>query len=76
MKLDDGASVRVQYEPHATVVDREANRKWAIANGLENLLSLPWQTVNALTKESLLKGEPEPDGISVTSYPKIVYTKG
>jgi hypothetical protein len=76
LKLDDGASVRVQYEPHATVVDREANRKWAIANGLENLLSLPWQTVNALTKESLLKGEPEPDGVSATSYPKVVYTKG
>lgn len=75
LKLEDGASVRVQYEPHGKVIDKEANRKWAQENGLENLLCLPWQTVNALTKEALLAGEKEPAGVEATSRPKAVYTK-
>jgi len=74
--LTDGGKVRTQYEPHAKVVDKDANRKWAIANGLENSLTLPWQTVNALTKEALLNGDDAPDGVEAISRPKIVYTKG
>lgn len=76
LKLDDGAAVRIQYEPHATVVDREANRRWAMENGLENLLSLPWQTCNALTKEALINGVEPPAGIEATTRVKIVYSKG
>jgi hypothetical protein len=74
--LEDGGSVRVQYEPHAKVVDKRANRLWAIENNLENSLTLPWQTVNALTKDALVKGEEPPDGVEAESRPKVVYTKG
>ncbi|MCG3775748.1 MAG: hypothetical protein JW395_2592 [Nitrospira sp.] len=74
--LASGGTVRIDSEPHGSVVDRDANRKWAIENGLENLLSLPWQTVNALTKKALLAGEEPPDGVEATNRPKIVYTKG
>lgn len=75
IKLSEGSSVRVQYEPHGKVFDKDANRLWAVNNGLENSLCLPWQTVNALTKEALLNGEEPPDGVEATSRPKIVYTK-
>jgi hypothetical protein len=76
LKLEDGGTVRVQVEPHAKVVDRNANREWAMKNNLENLLALPWQTVNALAKEALLQGEDPPDGVEISARPKIVYTKG
>jgi len=73
---DDGSKVRVQYEPHAKVTDKDAHRKWAIKEGLENSLMLPWQTTNALTKAALLRGDPEPDGVEAINRPKPVWTKG
>lgn len=73
--LDDGDTIRVQYEPHAVCNDREANRLWAIANGLEHDLQLPWQSINKLTKDALLAGEEEPDGVIAYSKPKIVRTR-
>ena len=59
VKLDDGSSVGTQVEPYAAVIDRDANRAWAIANGLGNMLVLPWQTVNAQVKSLLEAGELE-----------------
>lgn len=73
---DDGSVVRIQYEPHAKVTDKDAHRLWAIKEGLENSLMLPWPTTNALTKAALLRGEPEPDGVEAINRPKPVYTKG
>lgn len=75
MKLRTGSSVRIQLEPKAVVEDRDVFREWCIANGLERSLALPWQTANSLTKEKLLGGEPEPDGIHAYIYTKIVLTK-
>ncbi len=74
-KTDEGSSVRVQYEPYSSVIDRDALRKWAIEAGLERELQLAWQTMNALTKERLQAGLPPPDGVEATSKPKLVYTK-
>jgi hypothetical protein len=75
VKLDDGSSVSVQLEPHASVVDRDALRAWAIATGLERSLALPPQTTIALTKERLLQGLPEPDGVKAHVRSKIVYRR-
>jgi hypothetical protein len=71
-----GGTVRVQYEPQAKVVDRDAFREWCIKEGFERQLMLPWQTTNKLTKEALLNGEPEPDGVTAESRAKFVFTKG
>lgn len=71
--LNDGGSVWVGREPHAVVTDREANRKWAVKEGLENLLTIPWQTVNALAKKALLDGSAEPDGVDLESWPVVKY---
>lgn len=73
--LPDGSSIRCGKEPHAVVVDRDANRKWAIENGLESSLALPWQTVNAMAKKALLEGEPEIPGVELESWPTITYTE-
>lgn len=76
MKLDDGSSVGVQFEPYAQVIDRAASKQWAVANGYEDRLMLPWQLMNAITKEHLLNGEPEPDGVKAHTRAKIVLRRG
>jgi len=73
--LLDGQTVRVQYEPHAVVVDRIKNRLWAIKNGFEDTLMMPWQTLNKVMKDGLLEGQPEPDGVIAHAKWKIVMTK-
>jgi hypothetical protein len=63
LRLTDGGSVGMHYEPYAVVTDRDKNRQWAVENGYERLLSLPWQTINSELKARLERGEPEPDGV-------------
>lgn len=75
IKLETGHSVTVQNEPYAQVQDRDTFRTWCIEAGLERSLMLPWQTTNALTKERLLAGLPEPDGVAIYSKPKLVLRK-
>jgi len=75
IKLEDGESVWVQHEPYAQVVDRDAHRKWAVDNGLERQLALPWPTTNALTKAALEAGQPEPAGVQTFSRPKLILRK-
>lgn len=70
----NGDKVRIDVEPYATVVDKDANREWAIKQGLERLLSLPWQTINSVAKKLLLAGEPEPPGVKTFKKLTIVYT--
>jgi hypothetical protein len=76
IKLEDGASVSVQLEPAASVRDHDALRAWAVANGYERSLTMPWQTVNAVAKERLLAGEPSPDGVELAVRTKTVLRKG
>jgi hypothetical protein len=75
-KLTDGTSVRTQPEPYAVVKDRDAFRRWCIANGYENSLQLPWQTANAILKERLEGGEEMPTGLDAFIKTKVVLTKG
>lgn len=76
LKLDTGASVRVQPEPYAQVIDRDAFHDWCRANGLERSMQLPWMTTNSLTKARLLDGQPEPDGVRAFVNTKVVLMKG
>ena len=74
LRMADGAKVEIRREPKANVVDRDAVRLWAIANGMERLLTLPWGTLNSATKERLVNGEPEPDGVSVFIHTSVRFT--
>lgn len=75
LKLDSGCSVRIQYEPYANVVDRQAFRQWCLSQGFEDQMQLHPSTTQALVKERLLDGENEPDGVKAYVKSKIVYTK-
>lgn len=69
--LESGRGVGYHMEPYPTVEDPEAFRKWCIADGLENKLSLHPSTMTALVKQRLLDGLPEPDGVKTFSKPKL-----
>jgi hypothetical protein len=73
MKIaDTGQTISVQEEPVAKVVDREVFRQWCVANDLEKSLQLHSSTTNALVKERLLAGEPEPPGVEAYTFSKVV----
>ncbi len=76
LKLDDGSTVRVQTTPYAGVVDKEVYRLWCIQNGLERELMLWPSKTAALTKERLLEGLPEPDGVKAYLKSSIYYSGG
>lgn len=68
-------AIRVQVEPYAQVMDKPAFRRWCVENGLEESLSLPWQSTNSITKQRLLDGLPEPEGVEAFQKDKVVLTR-
>lgn len=74
--LRNGDQVRIQYEPHLVVVDKEAFRQWCLKNGFEQQMVLPWGTGNKLVKEMLVNGEAEPEGTGAFIQTKIVFRSG
>lgn len=74
--LDTGEKVAIQYEPYAVVEDKEKIWQWCKDNGYEREMQLHWKTLNAITKERLLQGQPEPDGVRAFSHVKPKFYKG
>lgn len=74
-RLDTGETVSIQYEPYAVVEDKEKVWQWCKDNGYEREMQLNWKTLNAITKERLLQGQPEPDGVRAHSLVKPSYRK-
>jgi hypothetical protein len=63
-------SVSYHLEPYARVEDPQKFYAYVQQDeDLKRKLTLNWQTINAISKDSLLKGEPEPPG--VTTYSKV-----
>ena len=76
VRLPGGSSISIEKEPTGKVEDKEAFRKWCIADGLENSLQLWPSTMNAIVKKRCLDGLPEPDGIKIYSKIKVVLRNG
>jgi len=72
IKLEGGATVSTQPEPVSQVTNKDEIREWAIAQGLERELSLPWSTLNSIVKQLLVSGKPEPPGVKAFMRTKIV----
>lgn len=76
VKLSTGDSVRTESAPHAVVEDPVAFTAWCRKDpDLATQLTLPWPRANALTKERLIAGEPEPPGVRAYNRTKVVLTK-
>jgi hypothetical protein len=78
---ETGQSVSVQSEPIAAfegttaeerAAAKEKFRLWCLANGFERQMALHPQTTQALVKQLLLDGQPEPDGIKAYTLDKLV----
>ena len=65
VQLDTGETVYLSDEPYAQVEDRAAVLAWAKKKRLEQLLTVQWQTFNAMVKEMLTAGKPVPPGTKV-----------
>ncbi len=75
MRIASGESVSFYYEPYPQVIDAEAFRLWCLANGFERKMVLHPSIVSSHTKERLLAGEPEPDGVKIFAKPMLRLTK-
>lgn len=72
VRLSDGTSISVQEEPSCKVENKDEFRKWCIREGLENSLQLWPSTMEAITRDRLVRGLPEPDGVTAYRRRKIV----
>jgi len=63
MKLATGQGMRYEAAPSARVVDKAAPRRWIIAEGLEDDLSVNYSRLEAIIKERLEAHLPDPDGV-------------
>lgn len=59
IKLGDGASVSVRPKPYPGVKDREAFRRWCLAQGMEHEMHLHFKTMEGLINQRLLNGDTE-----------------
>ncbi len=75
LKFKEGGGVRLEFVPHATVNDREELRLWCVKEELTGSMTLAFGTLNALTKERLLDGKPEPPGVKAFVRTKFVLSK-
>ena len=75
IRTSNGYLVSSKFDPYASVKDKTALRKWAVANGYEELLTLPWQTTNSIAKTLLETGEAAPDGVEVYLKPGLRLTR-
>lgn len=71
LRLDNGKAVGVYTEPHAIVEDKEALKEWWHEQGLDNLLQVPWGTMNGLLKQRLENGAPKIPGVGYLKKVKV-----
>jgi hypothetical protein len=63
--LASGETCFQQTEPYSSIQDQQALMAWIKKQRLQSLLTLQWQTMNALNKERLIAGKPPLPGTQV-----------
>jgi hypothetical protein len=63
--LSTGETVYLQSDPYPSVQDKEQLRMWVVQTGMEEILSVHYQTLVGLVKERLNNGEEPPPGVEV-----------
>jgi hypothetical protein len=63
LNVDGLGTLSINPQPVGKVIDKDAFRQWCMANGYEEALSLPHQTMSSIVRERLLEGHAMPPGI-------------
>lgn len=64
-RLDSGDSLSIKDEPYCSVADKNIFINWIKDSRMEDLLTVHYQTLSAMTKQRLESGKPAPPGIKV-----------
>jgi len=76
LKLSTGSGTfSIADDPVIQFPDKHAFNSWVREQGMEDLLSVHYQTAAGIIKEKLLKGDPLPPGTAVYMSVGINYTK-
>jgi hypothetical protein len=71
----DGRTIAARLVPYSVVQDKEAFRQWCLQEpDLARLMTLPWMTVDKISKDRLVAGEEPPPGVTI--YAKQRFTLG
>lgn len=65
LTLESGLSCYQQMEPYSSIQDLQTILAFIKKQKMQNLLTLQWQTMNALNKERLVEGKPPLPGTQV-----------
>jgi hypothetical protein len=65
LKLASGGSLFLRYEPYSKVTGMEELKTWMKKNKMTELLTVNWQTLNAVVKERFEEGQAAPSGVEV-----------
>ena len=63
LPMDSGVKYLLIDQPHTSVADRTKVREWFTTNDQAEILSPPWQTLNAIVKAKLEAGA-DPDDVA------------
>lgn len=63
IKINTGVSLYIKDDVYCTVKEKPIFLKWIKDNGMEDLLSVNYQTMSALVRTHLQEGTPIPPGI-------------
>jgi len=75
LRLSTGELIYMKDEPYSKVVDKEANNIWIIENGMDELRSVQWGTLNSIVKQRMDNGESTPAGVEVYLKTQVVMRK-
>jgi hypothetical protein len=73
LQLNLTPTVYYQPEAYCEVFDKDQFRQWCIENGLADKLQLWPTTMASITRERLLAGDTEPDGVKASNKPKLTF---
>ena len=65
LKFENGVTLSIKDDVYSKVTDKPKFHCWISETGNEDLLSVNYQTMNSLVKNSLLDNKPVPPGIDV-----------
>lgn len=71
-KLETGENFYLSDEPYAQVRDKVRLNDWFSENGMDELRTVNWQTLSAIVKERLERGDQLPEGCEVFLKTKVV----